>query len=109
MLRFAQKYNKKIMAVLSIVLMVIFVASQATGVKSSDRGDEIFAKMGDVDLMATDYREAKNEWQHLLERAYTVQMAMPRFQGMPPETRLMPICYALVGFRDPLSGQFVND
>jgi len=107
MYRYVQKYSKKIMAVLSIVLMVIFVVQQATSSSGRSSADGVIGHMGETDLLNSDLQRARNEWDLLAHNAFVPWTMPPRFPGMPPQTELVPVVYTLGG--DISVGQAIVD
>src|SRR5690348_1825292 len=105
MYRYAKKYSKKIMAVLSIVLMVIFVVQQATSVSSKNATNAVVGHIGDTDVLGSEVEQAKAEWA-LLGRETLVMASMPpRYPGMPPQMQPVPLIYTMGG--DVLVGERV--
>src|ERR1051325_4839874 len=89
MYKIMQKYSKKVMAILSIFLMITFVVQQST-TRGTDRADGAVATVGGQEIKASEWRAAKDEWEYLNHYAFVVHTYPAPYPGMPPQRQLAP-------------------
>src|SRR4051812_41194446 len=89
MYKLMQKYSKRVMGVLSIVLMVTFVVAQSNK-PGNDRTDPAVATVAGKEVHSSEMHQAREEWDFLNKNAAIVQQYEP-YPGMPPQRGFVPI------------------
>lgn len=89
MYKYMQKYSKKVMAVLSIFLMITFVVQQSTK-SGNDRMDPAVATVAGQEIKDSELKRAKSEWEFLNRNAAIFQQYEP-YPGLPPQRGLQPV------------------
>src|SRR5947209_2377750 len=70
-----KKYQKKLLAVFAVLLMIAFVATLGVRGPTGTRRDVVVAKAGDTDITDNQMRSARDQWQLL----YGIGIPDPRY------------------------------